>query len=975
MQIQRMLRSILTISFFTFFTFWAQAQKLDYVQGQFIVQIDTEETIENVLRTFEAEHGYEVELHKRVTPVFNIYTVNYDFTKLRDETVWRDLLMHPNVEIAQHNHFTELRQNIPNDPEFPNQWQYVNMGQDGGVVGADIDMPEAWVNATGGLTAEGDTIVACIIDDGIDNTHPDITPNLFINHAEIPGNGIDDDNNGFIDDVRGWRTGTDNDNVYTGGGHGTPVTGIVGAKGNDEFGVAGVNWDVKLMIVRGGTNVETEVLEAYSYPYSFRKRYNETDGEEGAFVVTTNASWGLDFGQPENAPLWCAFYDSLGQQGILNCGATINGNQNVDVVGDLPTACPSDYLISVTNMNRTDVKVTGAGYGLETIDLGAFGQQTWTVTAGGGFGGFGGTSGATPHVTGTIALMYSLPCSNLITLAKSDPAAAALLIKEAILDGTDPNASLEGITVSGGRLNVNNTMNILLGQYCGDCVAPFEIATDIGLDSITFSWNAADTTSTNFRFRILGDPDWTTFEDVGNSVTINDLLACTEYEYQLQSVCPDTIGDWSINRIITTTGCCENPESFTGEITDDSGASLEWTAAEFANSYNLRYRETGAMDWIDINTTEISFVIEDLMNCTEYEFQIQTVCDTESEDFSESLVLFIPNCDNPCVDFPFCEIMGYNATEEFIGTVEVSDLVNVSGNDDGYGDFTMDFSPTLMAGGSYNMTLEPIYVGNTFPESFAVWLDINHNGMLEDEEKLLELDDITELVTEVINIPENANLGSTRMRVAMRFQTQPPNCTPDNFNAFGETEDYCFNVVEFVCTGISIQDTTFTGFTEIGLSFTENLNVDTRLVSYKKLTDTDWIEEEINDLEQTISNLEECSEYEFRTRTQCGADFTEYTESVVYSTQCVNSIEGLDDSFISIYPNPFNDIVTIELGLKDYTNMSYEVYNQVGAIVQKANLGNAKKHQVAFGAISSGVYYIRIMENSKTITYKKVVKM
>ena len=206
---------------------------------------------------------------------------------------------------------------------------------------------------------------------------------------------------------------------------------------------------------------EGVVLEAYSYILESRMLYNSSGGTEGAFVVATNASFGIDFGQPEDSPLWCAMYDTLGQNGILSCGATINGNYNVDIIGDVPTACPSEYMIAVTNMDITDNKVTNAGDGLETIDLGAHGAGTFT-TSETGYGGFGGTSGATPHVTGTIALLYSAPCQNLADLAMSNPEVAVQIVRDLILENVDPNTSLVGITTTEGRLNVNNSLQSLM---------------------------------------------------------------------------------------------------------------------------------------------------------------------------------------------------------------------------------------------------------------------------------------------------------------------------------------------------------------------------------------------------------------------------------------------------------------------------------------------------------------------------------
>ncbi|MGB1217751.1 MAG: S8 family serine peptidase, partial [Saprospiraceae bacterium] len=396
---------------------------------------------------------------------------------------------------------------------------YNNTGQSGGTPGADIDMDEAWDIATGGLTPMGDTIVAAVIDDGINIGHTDFGSNRWYNYAEIPNDGIDNDNNGYVDDYLGWDSYNDNDSVEESGSHGTPVAGIVGAKGNNGNGVAGVNWDVKLMIIQGGGN-EANALAAYGYAYSFRKRYNETGGQEGAYVVATNASWGTDFGQAADAPLWCGFYDILGQEGVINCGATINGNNNVDVEGDLPTTCPSDYLIAVTNMNHNDVKVTGAGYGSTHIDLGAFGDGTYAPSITNSYGGFGGTSGATPHVTGVAALMHSVNCPSFTALMKADPAAATLLIKQYILDGVDNNASLSGISVTEGRLNAKNALQAIMDNCSpSNCYVPYYLLTSNITDtSVDLDYTVGPGTDlVHLQYRILGTPTWTTISNIGNA--------------------------------------------------------------------------------------------------------------------------------------------------------------------------------------------------------------------------------------------------------------------------------------------------------------------------------------------------------------------------------------------------------------------------------------------------------------------------
>ena len=276
------------------------AQQLDHVQGEILVKLWPQENqqVKHWIRTKQELNGRStgISYSKEISKVMDIHSLRFDYNNISEEEMLNLIRRDSKVQAAQFNHFVTLRSTVPDDPLFESQWQYINTGQSGGTVGADIDIDLAWDIATGGLTADGDTIVVCVIDDGVNLNHPDMAANLWKNYGEIENNGIDDDGNGFIDDYHGWDTGSNSDAVGDGGGHGTPVAGIVGAVGNNGVGVAGVNWDVKLMIVQGGTGIESEVLEAYSYPLVARKAYNETDGEEGAFVVSTNASWGIDQG-------------------------------------------------------------------------------------------------------------------------------------------------------------------------------------------------------------------------------------------------------------------------------------------------------------------------------------------------------------------------------------------------------------------------------------------------------------------------------------------------------------------------------------------------------------------------------------------------------------------------------------------------------------------------------------------------------
>ncbi|MBW1296085.1 S8 family peptidase [Aquimarina litoralis] len=445
------------ICFLFFYScFHTIAQTAKYVPGEILVQLDKEYSGKTFVQDFK-KSSTQLSNPVLVSKSLNIWKFSFDHKSIQMKTVLNDVSRNRNTQIVQVNHVISKRATVPNDTDFNRQWQYFQADD------KDIDADEAWDITTGGTTANGHEIVVAVIDDGIQFDHPDMQDNIWMNTQEIAGNGIDDDGNGYIDDVRGWNTATNDDNVGD-LGHGTPVSGIIGAKGNNNIGVAGVNWDVKVMAIDGGTGVEEEVIRAYSYVLDNRKLYNETNGAKGAFVVATNASWGVDFGQPADAPLWCALYDTLGENGILNAGATINDDQDVDVVGDLPTACPSDFLITVTNMNQNDEKVQFAGYGKTTIDLGAHGENAYTITSGSGYGGFGGTSGATPHVAGAIALLYSAPNDSFAELAISDPEEAARRVRGYILDNVDPKTSIENITTTGGRLNLFKSVQALMND-------------------------------------------------------------------------------------------------------------------------------------------------------------------------------------------------------------------------------------------------------------------------------------------------------------------------------------------------------------------------------------------------------------------------------------------------------------------------------------------------------------------------------
>lgn len=355
---------------------------------------------------------------------------------------------HPGVRSASPNAPVQFRDSLPDDPEFPDQWNLERIG-----------LPAVWSAATGGFSAGGDEIVVAVLDKGFDISHDELQPNLWRNPGEIPWDGLDNDGNGLTDDVFGWNF-RDSLPTFSPEKHGTEVCGVIGARGNNGVGIAGVNWRVRILLL--GVQYVDEVVAAFEYVRSMRETYNQSGGTAGAFLVATNASIGIDKQPCSSYPAWGAMFDPLGAAGVLSVAATANENWDVDELGDIPTSCPSEFLVTVTNSNQEDRREANAAYGKESIDLSAPGKRILTTTTGNGYNdSFSGTSAASPHVAAGIALLHAMPCADLADLARNDPPQAARLIRDALLQSVDPLQDLQDLTATGGRLNLFHAMEKL----------------------------------------------------------------------------------------------------------------------------------------------------------------------------------------------------------------------------------------------------------------------------------------------------------------------------------------------------------------------------------------------------------------------------------------------------------------------------------------------------------------------------------
>lgn len=982
------MKKIIGLFCFLFVVSTVFAQQLDHSQGQIIVQLQENIKAEDWIKSGQTIDGQAsgLRLKKTLSNRINAHLLEFDYNTVNEEVVLRYLNTKRGIIHAQFNHFVEMRAE-PNDPQFSSQWQYINTGQGGGTVGADIDADLAWDITTGGVTITGDTIVVAVLDDGIDIDHEDIQANLWRNHEEIPNNNIDDDGNGYVDDYLGWSIITDDDNI-AGGGHGTPVAGIVGADGDNGIGVAGMSWNVKVMVIKNNFNTqEAAVIEAYSYALEQRMSYNETGGDKGAFVVSTNASWGIDGGNPADSPIWCDFYNTLGEAGILSCGATANANTDVDVEGDLPTACDSDYLISVTNMNRNDVKVTNAGYGLETIDLGAFGAQTFTLANNNSYGPFGGTSGATPHVAGAVGLLYSLPCPSLMALAQSDPGAAVLAVKEAILNGTDANASLEGITVTGGRLNVRNSMDLLL-VTCDGCIPAASVALNNVTDEMAeLTWMTNDSLlAVDVRWRAVDAAEWNLVEDATSPLVFDSLMACTDYEYQIQSICAmDTI-EFNNSIVFRTDGCCLAPSNIMMTDLTENTVSFEWGAILAAQGYEVAYREVGLTDWSSVVADTVFTTIEELTTCTTYEYRLRTICATDTTDWTMINSFTTKGC-GACLDLEYCVPEDLNNSDEFIQQVEIGSVLNNSSTADS--EAYVDYGSTvpfveLEQGGTYFTRLTPGFTGQTYTETWTVWLDANQDGVFADNERLF-VDNVasSDVKTTDLLIPTDAVLGVTRMRILMRFSAIGGPCeqTPAGGDAYGEAEDYCVNIVEGMpCINPTTAMVNTVGETTAEISWDAVGGVANYEVGYRLATASNWTTTEQASNMIVLDNLTDCVDYEFRVKSLCGAQQSDGYITASFTTDCINSTKEITQNGQSwrAMPNPVSTYVNIEwTAATAKEDLSVAVYDALGKQVVGAQVwtATASNMQLDLSVLPAGVYTVNLVKGNQLWSAKRIVKI
>jgi len=436
-------------------------QAAAYIRGELLVKFK-----DGVTRSRQADK------HRRfgAKKLKGFSTIHVDHVKLpADITVEEAINLYnsdPDVEYAEPNYIVSAEEFIPNDPLFDTMWDLRNTGQTGGTAGADMDTANAW-----DLTTGNSDLVVAVIDTGIDYNHEDLVGNIWTNTGEIPSNGIDDDGNGYVDDVHGWDATTcaefglfdcisykaaDGDPIDD-SGHGTHCAGTIGADGNNGIGVAGINWDVQTMackfITAQGWGLISDAISCLDYVGTMK--------DQGVNIVATSNSWG-------GGGYSQAMYDAVQAQmekDILFIAAAGNSADDNDTFNHWPSNFNVPNVIAVAATDHNDEMTWFSSYGDHTVHVGAPGLNIISLRAAGtdlyGDGlhfipdgdpnakyyRMSGTSMATPHVSGLAALIKS-----------QDMMRDWADIKNLILTGGTNTAAMKYASISGKRINAYGSL-------------------------------------------------------------------------------------------------------------------------------------------------------------------------------------------------------------------------------------------------------------------------------------------------------------------------------------------------------------------------------------------------------------------------------------------------------------------------------------------------------------------------------------
>jgi subtilisin family serine protease len=455
--------------------------------------------------------------------------------------------------------------------------------------------------------------VVGVIDSGVDYNHPELAGAIWRNPKELAGDGVDNDGNGYVDDIYGWNFVSNNNNPMDDNGHGTHVAGTIAAAGDNGVGVAGVA-NAKILPLKflsaTGSGSTSAAIAAINYATKLR--------QSGVNLVITNNSWG-------GGGYSTALYDAIkahGNAGIMFVAAAGNGGS--DQIGDdndrspqYPASYDLANIVSVAATDHHDVLASFSNFGAASVDLAAPGVSILS-TVPGGYGYSSGTSMAAPHVAGAAALAWSY-----------SPGASVAQVRSALFNSVDKISGLNGKMVTGGRVNAHGTLLQLSRPTAPTALSASAISTS----EITISWTDNSGNESGFRIeRSTNGVDFTTLTTVGANVTSfrdTGLAASTSYTYRVAAVNSNGASGYSNTAGATTTAALtipSAPANLAARAVSTSQINLTWSDNS-SNETGFRIeRSTDGRSWSQIATVGAdvtSFSSTGLKKNTTYHFRVR----------------------------------------------------------------------------------------------------------------------------------------------------------------------------------------------------------------------------------------------------------------------------------------------------------------------------------------------------------------
>ncbi len=518
---------------------------------------------------------------------------------------------------------------------------------------------------------------------------------------------------------------------------------------------------------------------------------------------------------------------------------------------------------------------------------------------------------------------------------------------------------------------------------CFDCSLPSSVKLlEAEQNQGTFGWSAFNSSlAVNLQYRKVGEMVLNTVINIKPPFTLTGLEPCTDYEYQIESICGDTTSSYTDLIQFTTEGCCENPEEVHLVILSDTEVFLEWEPIVSVSGYQLRYKLITDELWVDLEDTEnSSLTIDGLVSCSDYEFQTKAICGNGSDvEWSRSFNFSTIDC-GLCIEGDYCEVSGLSTSSEWIDQINIHETEINSGNNNGYFAHE-DLDIVLSIGGDFSFQINPGFANQALPEDVHVWIDLNQNEVFEEEELLLESPIIRETWEARLLIPMDASLGSTRMRVMQSWvenEYDQQALNPCDKIEFGEVEDICvyISASKEPCV-IPINDLNLISTDESSaiLNWDADDNASEFIVSYRELGAPDFESFYSDQSTIIINGLEVCLRYEVQVSALCNGIATEPSESLFIDIECVplSTNEGVDNSLITVLRNPFRENINIQLK-EPFGDLDIELYHSSGAVIHLTRFTRETDSITLDGLknLIPGIYILRIVGEEGDFVFKMI---